>query len=148
MGDGIKNILPMINKIIVDGWDDYIANQSNRKNSITYFVSEPENAIHPNWQKQFIDFLIADKFDNYVVETHSLIVIRSLQLAVAEGRISADNVAIYDFYENEDGSKGMQRINILHDGQLDGKIMNGFDELVNDMELKLWRIAQNKLSVN
>jgi predicted ATPase len=148
MGDGIKTILPLLNKIVSNGYDDFIENSSNRKQKGCFFISEPENTMHPNWQKQFMDYLIDDRFDNYVVETHSLIIIRSLQLAVAEGRISADDVAIYDFYENEDGSKGMQRINILHDGQLDGKIMNGFDELVNDMELKLWRIAQNKLSVN
>jgi hypothetical protein len=148
MGDGIKSILPLLNKISAERWDDFIEGNSNRKNKKTFFISEPENALHPNWQKKFIEFLINDRYDRYVVETHSLIIVRSLQLAVAEGQISPEDVAIYDFYEEKDGTKSMQPIRILPDGQLDGKFMNGFDDLVNDMELELWRIAQSKLSIN
>jgi len=148
MGDGIKNILPILNNIIVEGYDEFLINSFNRKKSKTFFISEPENAIHPNWQKKFIDYLVDNPHDKYIVETHSLIMVRSLQLAVAEGRISANDVAIYDFFEEEDGSKSMLKISILPDGQLDGKFMNGFDDLVNDMELKLWRISQEKLRVN
>lgn len=106
------------------------------------FVEEPEIMLHPDFQIDFINYLIDfhDTKRHVILETHSLHILRTVQLAVAEGRLSTDDVRLFDF--SIDNEEGIQ-VNTLHinkTGLIEGEFKSGFVDLAREMDMKLWRI--------
>jgi predicted ATPase len=114
-------------------------------------MEEPENMLHPDLEIRLVDFLtetFGKRDDIFVLETHSLHILRAFQLAVAEGRIKPEDVAIYDFSIDEKRKNHINRIAINKDGTLDGDFKSGFSNLASNMELKIWEIYNRLLSRN
>jgi predicted ATPase len=123
--------------------------QDHNYDAAYLLLNEPERGLHPDWQINFIKYLIDRSHGlHYIIETHSLTIVRAVQLAVAEGKISKNDVRIYDFYTTAEGEKQMDLIHLDENGQLDHPFYSGFANINNEMEMKLWEISQQKLSKN
>lgn len=112
---------------------------------------EPENMLHPDLEINFARFLISyfEKINHkFVIETHSIHILRTFQLAVAEGKISKDDISIYDFSIDEKGNNNIRKIEVLESGALSGQFATGFSDLANEMELKIWEIHNKLVSDN
>lgn len=124
VGFGVNQVLPVIVQGVV-ARDKIIC------------VEQPEIHLHPRLQAKFADFLIetssADKAnkDNgvgnqWIVETHSEMVIRRLQRRIREGVISPEDVSVLYVDPQDDGSSTIQRLELDADGEFLDEWPDGF----------------------
>jgi hypothetical protein len=113
-----------------------------------YFLEEPENKLHPDLEIKLVDFLLNKNSCHVVVETHSQNIIRALQLAVAEKRIDADEVGIFDFSMSSNEGIKIKQINISEQGVLESNFKSGFADLSRQIDNKLFDIYHKINSVN
>jgi predicted ATPase len=138
MGHGFRNLYRLLFTRAAYSWDAYV-NQTN------YFpiCEEPEIGLHPDWQVKLFKLIKSG-----IIETHSLIILRALQLEVAEGNFSSDDVMIHNFYRDENDDIEVKQIRVLKSGILSDDFESGFqDELVH-IEHKLWQIQQKLINRN
>ena len=134
VGFGINQILP----IIVEG---VIAR--NR----TICVEQPEIHLHPRLQANIADLLIEtsrpDKNDagnQWIVETHSEMLIRRLQTRIREGKISHKDVSVLYVDPQDDGSSTIQKLRLDHEGDFIDEWPDGFfDEGYREIMETDWR---------
>ena len=131
VGFGVNQVLPVIVQGVV-ARDKIIC------------VEQPEIHLHPRLQAKFADFLIetssADKAnkDNgvgnqWIVETHSEMVIRRLQRRIREGVISNKDVSVLYVNPQDDGSSTIQQLRLDENGYwLDDWPDGFFDESVEE----------------
>lgn len=84
-------------------------------------VEQPEAHLHPALQIALTNKLIgaAGKLP-IVLETHSVYILRALQLAVAEGRLRPDEVSLYWVEQSGRGPAIAQRVTLSPDSTLSG----------------------------
>jgi AAA15 family ATPase/GTPase len=146
LGDGIKSF---INLVI-----NYELLNSDLFNDLKfYFIEEPENTLHPDLIVKLLNLLIEfTKTDlhsrNFIIETHSLIILKYFQLAIAKGILKAEDINIYEFSKGDDLSTDVSRKTIDKHGFLSSDFSNGFTNHVLDMEMELWRIQQSLINKN
>ena len=122
VGFGINQILP----VIVEG---VIARGR------TICVEQPEIHLHPRLQANIADLLIEtsrpDK-DNagnqWIVETHSELLVRRLQRRIREGEINHKDVAVLYVDPQDDGSSTIQQLELDDDGTFIDEWPKGFFE--------------------
>lgn len=116
-------------------------------------VEQPEIHLHPRLQANIADFLIetsrVDKKEEWVdgkkriveiragnqwiVETHSEMIIRRLQTRIREGAISSEDVSVLYVDPQDDGSSTIQRLRLDENGYwLDDWPDGFFDESVEE----------------
>jgi predicted ATPase len=144
LGSGLQKFIRLVLNTYIQYGSNYLCIPS-------LFYEEPENMLHPNLEIRFVDYLI-DSFikrdGNFIIETHSLHMLRAFQLAVAEKRIKAKDVVIYDFSITSDRVNDIRKIEILENGSLSSGFHTGFSDLASDMELKIWEIHNNLVKHN
>ena len=130
VGFGINQILP----VIVEG-----VSLSSRRLGILC-VEQPEIHIHPRLQAHIADLMIettegTHSGRQWIVETHSELLILRLQRRIRENRINADDVSV--LYVNPQGAEGstIQKLRLDEDGDFidswpDGFFDEGFNELM------------------
>lgn len=107
-------------------------------------IEEPEARLHPKLQVPLADqlFDLAAAGIPCIVETHSVHVLRALQLAVAERRLLPDDVALH-WFDDEAAGGSVVRIPVREDGTLEGWRPDVFEE-EQDLTRKLfeqrWRL--------
>ena len=92
------------------------------RNHDILIIREPENFIHPSLVGTFIEFIsdFRSKYNtsvNIVIETHSEIILRKIQLLVKETKLDLQNLAIYYIKKDDEGSN-IENINLNIDGSL------------------------------
>ncbi|MFN8632809.1 MAG: AAA family ATPase [Chloroflexota bacterium] len=84
----------------------------------TVYIEQPEIHLHPRAQFTMADVLIdaANRGVRVVVETHSSITLLGIQAAVAEGRISGQDVALHWFSRDRFGQTQVQSVELGESG--------------------------------
>ncbi|MCF7802703.1 MAG: DUF3696 domain-containing protein [Candidatus Marinimicrobia bacterium] len=130
VGAGYSQIIPIIAETI---WNDYF-----------YLLEEPEMQLHPKFQSNLAEFFVDELFyengvpkKQYFIETHSEYLIRKLQVLVANGRLTKDQIAFYYIHQNANGVSNIDKIRIDERGFfLDDWGKGFFDEtpsLIDDL---------------
>jgi hypothetical protein len=76
--------------------------------------------------------------NQYIVETHSEHLLRRLQLKVAEGVLSAEDIAVYYVYTNKQGNGSIKPLKIKPNGFFEEQIPPGFYDSTTNLLEKLW----------
>jgi predicted ATPase len=85
-------------------------------------IEEPEAHLHPTVQVALFDRLVETIGSGIPVmlETHSVYLLRAMQVALLEGRLSPDQVGLYWVDQNTDGASSVTAIGIDQDAILSG----------------------------
>ena len=107
-GFGASQLLPLIVQAL-----------TGDKGSLS-IAEQPEIHLNPRLQSRLADLFVemANGGQRALVETHSEHLLLRLRRLVAEGKISADNVAVY-FVEREDGKSTVRPVPIKENGHID-----------------------------
>lgn len=132
---------------------NYKISSSNFSDYKFFFIEEPENTLHPDLIVKFLNLLTSIinsdiHSRNFIIETHSLIILKYFQLAIAKGILKPEDVNIYEFSKGEDLCTEVSRKTIDKHGFLSSDFSNGFTNHVLDMEMELWRIQQSLINKN
>lgn len=94
VGVGTSQLLPIIIESV------------NSKENTTLIIEEPEVHIHPGAQSKLGDLFVQcckEANKQFIIETHSIFLITQLEILVAQGKISAEDIGVYYFKHGEDG---------------------------------------------
>ena len=94
VGIGISQTLPVVVSLLV------------AKRGQILLIEQPEIHLHPKAQYKLAELLVktAKRGVKVIVETHSALLLRSIQTLVAEKKINSDDVILHWFTRREDGS--------------------------------------------
>ena len=102
----------------------------------TVLIEEPEIHLHPKAQADLASVLVEEaKSDRkqIVMTTHSEHVAGRLLTLVAEGKLRADELAIYSFEKDETGVCSASEIEVTDRGQVTGGLKSFFETDLNEM---------------
>ena len=102
----------------------------------TVLIEEPEIHLHPKAQADLASVL-ADEAKSgdkqMIITTHSEHVVGRLLTLVAEGMLSADELAIYSFEKDENGACSASEIEVTDRGQVSGGLKSFFETDLDEM---------------
>ena len=123
-GEGIRWLLPIL---LTACW----AEERDPDSPTMLTIEEPESRLHPSLQIALLERLL-DLLRHgipSVLETHSVYLLRCMQLAVAEGSLQPEDVALYWIRRDSDEpAASLQRIEVERDGTLRGWQADTFEE--------------------
>ena len=103
----------------------------------TVLIEEPEIHLHPKAQADLASVL-ADQAKSgdkqLIITTHSEHVVGRLLTLVAEGTLSADDLAIYSFEKDEMGACSASEIEVTDRGQVSGGLKSFFETDLDEMK--------------
>ncbi len=111
-GEGIRSLLPVL---ICAIWAE-----TGAAAPTMLAIEEPEAQLHPTVQVALFDRLVESVRAGIpvVLETHSVYLLRAMQLAVLEGRLSPNEVGLYWVGQGPDGASTIDQIGIADDATL------------------------------
>ena len=112
----------------------------------TVLIEEPEIHLHPKAQADLAEVLAetAKAEDKQIImTTHSEHLVERLLLLVAEGTLTADDLAIYSFSKDEKGECFATEIEVTENGQVEGGLT---DFYANNLETLDRRVKALKRS--
>ena len=133
VGFGINQILP----VIVEGVDFFTGREKGR----TLCVEQPEIHLHPRLQAELADLMIANTEGRgekqWIVETHSELLILRIQRRIREGKLDPSAVSVLYVGPDPTGESGstITRLRLDENGDFmdawpDGFFEEGFGELM------------------
>ncbi|OCG00334.1 AAA family ATPase [Gilliamella sp. wkB112] len=135
VGLGLSQVLPILVALI-----------EAKENNIIY-IEQPEIHLHPKAQ-----FKLAKIFCNFVkngkkiiVETHSSIFIRGLQIAVANNELRGDLFSLNWFHQNEEGNSIITEASLDEMGAFDDW-PSDFDDIYLDVEGQYLDAVEKKMA--
>ena len=129
VGVGTSQLLPIIIESV------------NSPDGSTLIIEEPETHIHPNAQSHLADLFVdcAKKQDKkFIIETHSIFLITQLQILVAKGEIPPEDIRVYYFLQDQEGSKVMD-MRLTERGQFEEEWPSGFFDIHYELGKKLFK---------
>ncbi len=125
VGFGINQLLPIVIEGIV-----------SKKNAIIC-VEQPEIHLHPRLQANIADLMIktsqGEDEKQWIVETHSELLIRRIQRRIREETLNPDDVSVIYVNSGDDGSK-IEILELDEDGDFTDEWPHGFfDEGFNEL---------------
>ena len=121
-GEGMRWLLPIL---LVASWAE-----ERRSDSPTMLaIEEPESRLHPSLQIALFERLLQLLRHGIpaVLETHSVYMLRCMQLAVARGELRPEDVALY-WVRRDKHVASIERIIVERDGTLTGWQADTFEE--------------------
>ena len=102
----------------------------------TVLIEEPEIHLHPKAQADLASVLVEEAVwsgKQIIMTTHSEHVAGRLLTLVAEGELSADELAIYSFEKDETGACSASEIEVTDRGQVNGGLKSFFETDLEEM---------------
>ena len=102
----------------------------------TVLIEEPEIHLHPKAQAELASVIVAEaKSSNkqVVMTTHSEHIAGRLMTEIAEGKVSADEIAIYSFDKDTNGVCSADLIELTDSGQATGGLRSFFQTDLDEM---------------
>jgi AAA15 family ATPase/GTPase len=150
-GKGTKCLLQLVNQLadLKESRQDYY-DASKREFSLA--IVEPERNMHPDWQVKLIDLLLSDMFKegkHIIIETHSLHILKAIQVEVAKGNLDSKEVTVHEFYRDKDVVR-VNNVQFDQNGFLSnsGNWKGDFNILLLNLEQELWMIQQARIQPN
>jgi hypothetical protein len=101
-GAGMGQVLPVLTTVA------QAQGAARAGNEALVAIEEPESQLHPNAQRALGEWLCQvaghDPAPRLVLETHSRVLILTIQVAIASGQLDPSRVAVYWLDQREDGS--------------------------------------------
>lgn len=116
VGVGTSQLLPIIIESVIS------------PNGSILLIEEPETHIHPNAQAKLAELFAncSNQFNSqFFIETHSMYLVRQLQILVAQKVLNPDDIGIYYFEQDEDGSH-IKNMRLFENGQFTEEFPKGF----------------------
>lgn len=92
-------------------------------------LEQPELHLHTRAQAQLAQQLVSSATSStsprILVETHSEVLLSSIQLAIVQGQIKADDVQVYWVESREDGTGSAMAVNFNANGEPDSSLLTG-----------------------
>ena len=111
VGEGISQALPVLTILA-------LAKHGRLGRAPIIAIEQPELHLHPAAEMQLASAFTQPGWDGarFVLETHSENLLLGVQLAVLEGRLRPDDVAVYWIERAPDGRSAATQIEITQDG--------------------------------
>ena len=103
----------------------------------TVLIEEPEIHLHPKAQADLASILTEEAKSGdkqMIITTHSEHVVGRLLTMVAEGRLFADELAIYSFEKDKYGACSASEIEVTDRGQVSGGLKSFFETDLDEMK--------------
>lgn len=127
VGYGLSMQLPMLLQSLI----------SEVEGGAWLLFEQPEIHIYPRLQAKFIEAITTlGPNNNYIIETHSDIMVKKLQAMVKEGKLKAEDVAIH-YFDRKNEQTTVTRHSVLEDGTLDVPLPEDFYDNSTDLILEL-----------
>ena len=113
----------------------------------TVLIEEPEIHLHPKAQADLAEVLAetAKAEDKQIImTTHSEHLVERLLLLVAEGTLSADDLAIYSFSKDEKGECFASEIEVTENGQVEGGLTDFYANNLDTLDRRVKALKQSK----
>lgn len=111
-GQGIQELLPIVSVLF--------ARQDGDVSSPLLALEEPESHLHPKFHPLlgdlFAEMAEANSIDVILAETHSESLLLNVQLMIAKGKLSRDNVIVYWIRQSEKGFSVAEPVEFEKDG--------------------------------
>lgn len=130
VGIGTSQLLPLIIESV------------NSKDESIIIIEEPETHIHPKAQAKLSDLFVAcanDDNKKFIIETHSIFLVTQLQILVASKAIAAEDVKVYFFDQDREGTKIKEMI-VSENGQFEEEWPSGFFDIHYELGKKLFEL--------
>lgn len=104
-------------------------------------IEEPETHIHPNAQAMLATmFMSCIKRDQkqFFIETHSMYFVQKLQVLIAQGELSPEDVGVYYFNQGADGTQ-VEELPISTNGQFEKPFPPGFFDVAFELSKQLMK---------
>jgi predicted ATP-dependent endonuclease of OLD family len=112
-------------------------------------IEEPERNLHPDWQIKFMELILANlKVQRIIVETHSIYLLRVLQLSVLKNLVNPGEITIHEFYRDNNDVVRVSPITIDKNGMLSRDFYGGFNSGLLNLEKELWLRQQGRIKAN
>ena len=102
----------------------------------TVLIEEPEIHLHPKAQAELASVIVEEAISSnkqVIMTTHSEHIAGRLMTEIAEGKVSADEVAIYSFDKDTNGVCSADRIELTDTGQATGGLRSFFQTDLDEM---------------
>jgi len=125
---GVIQLLPIITLISMSEVKEEIVK--------LFFCEQPELHLHPKLQVKLAEFFSLKEFESVykIIETHSEHIIRKVQVLIAQGKLTKDDVVVY-YFDKKDGSTKVKEIEMDDNGLFKEPWPDGFFD--DKMELTL-----------
>ncbi len=103
-------------------------------------IEEPETHIHPGAQAKLADLFVecaTKQSKMFFVETHSMYLITQLEILVAQKKIKAEDIGIYYFNQDKNGTHVMD-MKLCDNGQFEDEWPSGFFDVPYQLSKKLF----------
>lgn len=130
VGVGTSQLLPLIIESV------------NSKDGSMIIIEEPETHIHPKAQAKLSDLFVGcakDGDKKFIIETHSIFLVTQLQILIASGEISAEDVKVYFFDQDKEGTE-IKEMTIAENGQFEDEWPSGFFDIHYELGKKLFEM--------
>lgn len=136
-GEGVRSLLPLI---LCAAWAE--TNDARAPTMLAF--EEPESHLHPHLQVALFDRLLETmkKGIPVVLETHSIYILRAMQLAVLEGRLSPQEIGLYWVNQAANGAANVEHVKVNEDATLQNWRPDVFEkeqELAQKIMALRWR---------
>lgn len=123
VGVGTSQLLPIIIESFL----------SPRKSVLV--IEEPETHIHPNAQAKLADMFatcIEKDEKRFFIETHSMYFMQKIQILVAQGKLTPEDVGVYYFEQGQDGTR-VSELTLASNGQFQQEFPKGFFDVAFEL---------------
>lgn len=114
-GEGLRALIPIL---VLACWAESAA--ADKPSMLV--IEEAEAHLHPTVQVQLFNRLVETVKSGVpvVVETHSVHMLRAMQLSILDGRLAPEDVGLHWVLQGKDGVAGVERIIVEPDASLTG----------------------------